>query len=57
MPLLIRGPGGVDLTDAGRRLLVRADAVAGELHAAAEEMAALSQLRAGRVRAQRVWPT
>jgi molybdate transport repressor ModE-like protein len=50
VPLVVRGPGGVDLTDAGTRLLVRADAVAGELHAAAEEMASLSQLRSGRVR-------
>ncbi len=48
--LLVRGPAGVALTEAGATLLRRADAIAGELHVAAEEMAALTQLRAGRVR-------
>lgn len=49
-PLLVRGPGGVDLTEAGSRLIARADAVAAELHVASEEMASLAQLRAGSVR-------
>jgi len=49
-PLLVRGPAGVTLTEAGAALLRRADAIAGELHVAAEEMAALAELRAGRVR-------
>lgn len=49
-PLLVRGPGGVRLTEAGTTLLTRADAIAGELHVASEEMAALAQLRVGRVR-------
>ncbi|QCW52046.1 LysR family transcriptional regulator [Nocardioides dongxiaopingii] len=49
-PLLLRGPGGVTLTGAGAALLRRADVVAAELHAAAEELAALTHLRAGRVR-------
>ena len=48
--LLIRGPRGVEPTEAGRALLVRADAVAGELHMAGEELAALANLRRGRVR-------
>ena len=48
--LLIRGPAGVDLTEAGRVLLARAEAVAGQLHMAEEELAALSQLRRGHVR-------
>ncbi|MCD9198650.1 LysR family transcriptional regulator [Aeromicrobium wangtongii] len=49
-PLLLRGPGGVTLTEAGAALLRRAHVVAAELHAAAEELAALTQLEAGRVR-------
>ena len=49
-PLLLRGPGGVTLTEAGASLLRRADVVAAELHAAAEELATLTHLRAGRVR-------
>lgn len=49
-PLLIRGAGGVSLTEAGAGLLRRADVVAAELHAAGEEVAALADLRAGRVR-------
>lgn len=49
-PLLLRGPAGVSLTEAGRALLRRADVVSAELHAATEELAALAQLRAGRVR-------
>ncbi len=49
-PLLIRGPGGVQLTEAGQMLAKRADVLAAEVHAATEELAALGQLRAGRVR-------
>lgn len=49
-PLLLRGPAGVTPTEAGTALLRRADVVAAELHAAEEELAALTQLRAGRVR-------
>jgi molybdate transport repressor ModE-like protein len=49
-PLLLRGPGGATPTEAGVALLRRADVVAAELYAAAEELAALMQLRAGRVR-------
>lgn len=52
VPLVLRGPTGTALTEAGERLLRRADAVAAELHAAEEELAALAQLRAGRVRLQ-----
>lgn len=48
--LLQRGPTGVRLTDAGEALLRRADAIAVELHVAAEELSAIAQLRAGRVR-------
>jgi DNA-binding transcriptional LysR family regulator len=49
-PLLLRGPRGVELTDAGRLLVARADAIAGELHMADEEQASLRQLRRGTVR-------
>jgi len=49
-PLILRGPTGVSLTGAGQALLRRADVVAAELYAAAEELAAITQLRAGRVR-------
>lgn len=49
-PVLLRGTTGVALTDAGRLLLPRADAVAAELYLAAEEMADLVALRRGRVR-------
>ena len=49
-PLLLRGPTGVTPTPAGEALLRRADAVAVELHAAGEELAAIAQLRAGQVR-------
>lgn len=48
--LLLRGPGGVRLTEAGAALLRRADVVAAELHAAGEELAELAELRGGRVR-------
>ena len=49
-PLLLRSTRGVTMTEAGSLLLARADAVAGELHMAAEELVALAQLRGGRVR-------
>lgn len=52
VPLVLRGPTGARLTQAGEVLLRRADAVAAELHAAGEELAALAQLRGGRVRLQ-----
>lgn len=48
--LLLRGAGGVELTEPGRVLLARADAVAAQLHMAAEEMAEITALRRGRVR-------
>jgi DNA-binding transcriptional LysR family regulator len=48
--LLLRGAGGVELTEPGRVLLARADAVAGQLHMASEELAALTQLKRGTVR-------
>lgn len=48
--LLLRGAGGVALTEPGRLLLARADAVAAQLHMAEEELAELTALRRGRVR-------
>lgn len=48
--LLIRGTRGVTLTQAGAVLLDRADAIAGQLDMAAEEIDQLADLRAGRVR-------
>src|SRR3954454_6745863 len=48
--LLLRGAGGVDLTEPGRVLLARADALAVQLHMAEEELAELTALRRGRVR-------
>jgi molybdate transport repressor ModE-like protein len=48
--LLLRGAGGVELTQPGRVLLARADALAVELHMAEEELADLTALRRGRVR-------
>jgi molybdate transport repressor ModE-like protein len=48
--LLIRGAGGVGLTEPGRVLLARADALAAQLHMAEEELADLTALRRGRVR-------
>lgn len=48
--LLLRGAGGVELTEPGRALLSRADAIASELHMAQEELADLRHLRRGRVR-------
>lgn len=49
-PLLLRGPRGVSLTEAGRLLLARAEVVAGQLHMADEELAAVAQVRRGNVR-------
>ncbi len=48
--LLLRGAGGVELTEPGRVLLSRADAMAVQLHMAEEELADLTELRRGRVR-------
>ena len=48
--LLLRGAGGVELTEPGRVLLARADALAVQLHMAEEELADLTSLRRGRVR-------
>jgi len=50
VPLLLRGSGGVELTEPGRRLLDRADQVALQLHLAEEELADLTALRRGRAR-------
>lgn len=50
LPLVLRGPRGISLTEAGQRLLVQADAVASHLHQADQEVAELAQLSAGRVR-------
>jgi DNA-binding transcriptional LysR family regulator len=48
--LLLRGSTGVELTEPGRVLLARADALAVELHMAEEELADLTHHRRGRVR-------
>jgi molybdate transport repressor ModE-like protein len=48
--LLLRSSAGVELTEPGRVLLARADAIAGQLHMADEELATLNDLRRGRVR-------
>lgn len=48
--LLLRRSSGVELTEPGRVLLARADAVAGQLHMASEELGELTELRRGRVR-------
>lgn len=49
LPLMLRGPRGVTLTEAGRRLLGQADAVASHLHLASQELAGLADLSTGRV--------
>ena len=49
-PLLLRGPAGSRLTEAGRCCCVGPTSSRAELHAADEELAALAQLRGGRVR-------
>lgn len=48
--LLVRTTRGTQLTEAGRALLARADAVHSALHLAGEELAAFAELRAGTVR-------
>ena len=48
--LLLRGAGGIELTEPGKMLLARADAMAVQLHMADEELADLTALRRGRVR-------
>src|SRR3954471_18073667 len=48
--LLLRRASGVELTEPGRVLLARADALAAQLHMAEEELADLTALRRGRVR-------
>lgn len=50
LALLLRGPRGITLTEAGERLLVQADAVASHLHLADAELSGLADLRSGRVR-------
>ncbi|GAA2874010.1 LysR family transcriptional regulator [Streptosporangium fragile] len=50
LPLVLRRPRGVRLTEAGQALLRHADAVAARLQAAADEMSALAQLEGGTVR-------
>jgi molybdate transport repressor ModE-like protein len=49
-PLLLRHPGGVTLTEAGRVLLGHAEAIHAHLDAAAAELEELRQLRRGTVR-------
>jgi molybdate transport repressor ModE-like protein len=49
-PLLLRGGRGVRLTEAGETLCAHAEEILGRMAVAREEMAALSGLRAGRVR-------
>ncbi|TFV52515.1 LysR family transcriptional regulator [Blastococcus sp. TF02A-35] len=49
-PLLLRSARGIRLTEAGQVLLRHADAIAARLGVAAEELSALADLRAGRVR-------
>lgn len=48
--LLVRSPAGVELTEPGSVLLDHADEIAGQLRMADEELAAMNQLRRGRVR-------
>ncbi len=50
MPLVVRRPRGVQLTEAGRVLLRHAEAIAARLHAADDDIGALAELRAGTVR-------
>ena len=49
-PLLLRGPSGVQPTEAGLALIAHADAIAAHLDAAAAEVAELRDLRRGMVR-------
>lgn len=48
--LVVRTPRGITLTEAGRSLAGHADAVTARLRAAREDLIALTDLRAGRVR-------
>ena len=48
--LLLRGPGGVRLTDAGRALVGHADVIMARLADAERELAAIAGLKGGRVR-------
>src|SRR4051812_25539971 len=48
--LLVRTPRGVTLTEAGRALAEHATAITARLRAAREDLAALAELRTGRVR-------
>ncbi|MBT2212064.1 LysR substrate-binding domain-containing protein [Actinomadura sp. NEAU-AAG7] len=50
LPLVVRCPRGVQLTEAGGVLLRHAEAIAARLHAADDELGALAGLRAGTVR-------
>lgn len=50
MRLLDRGPGGLRLTDAGRVLVERAEAIASHLVAAESELDAVGRLEGGRLR-------
>lgn len=49
MPLVVRAGRGVELTEAGALLLTHAEVIAARLTAAGEELAAMGQLRGGRV--------
>jgi DNA-binding transcriptional LysR family regulator len=49
-PLVVRAGRGVTLTEAGRRVLLHADAIADRLEAAEQDLAALTGLESGRVR-------
>lgn len=49
-PLVVRGPRGVQLTEAGEVLLVHADAIAARLTSAEDELAAMVSLQRGTVR-------
>ncbi|MFI2639979.1 LysR family transcriptional regulator [Streptomyces sp. NPDC018610] len=49
-PLFDRLPRGVRLTEAGRTFVAHAEAVAGSLHAAVRDLAALREVAGGRVR-------
>lgn len=49
-PLLLRSSSGVTPTEAGQRLFAHAETMAAALHAAEEELAAITSLRRGRVR-------
>jgi molybdate transport repressor ModE-like protein len=50
MPLLLRQPSGVTPTEAGKALLHHADAIAGHMDAAGEELVELLHLARGRLR-------